>query len=88
MDNSNPPTNLDDTSLVAFLALKGHAIVPQISRESPELRVSFDITGDDQQIEKDIESFYHNEQVGVFDFVRKLKEVKSQMHNLKRVGRK
>jgi len=81
-----PVTSLEDTSLIAYLKLKGHTLIPWISRDDPtDIRVSFDIQGEELQIEKDMQSFYDNEQVGIQDFCRNLKEVKSAMYNLKRI---
>ena len=90
-DQTRDPTNkpvasLEDTSLVAYLKLKGHTLIPWISRDDPsDIRVSFDIQGEELQTEKDMQSFYDNEQVGIQDFCRNLKEVKSAMYNLKRI---
>jgi len=81
-----PVTSLEDTSLIAYLKLKGHILIPWISRDDPsDIRVSFDIQGNELQIEKDMQTFYDNEQVGIQDFCRNLKEVKSTMYNLKRI---
>ncbi len=82
-------TSLEDTSLVAFLKLKGHIAIPWISRDDPQdIRVSFDIQGNEQQIEADIQAFYQNEKVGIQDFCRCLKDIKSSMYNLRRIGMK
>ncbi len=81
-------TNLEDTSLIAYLKLKGHTAIPWLSRDDPDdLRVSFDIQGDPLQIESDIQRFYDNEQVGIQDFCRSLKETKSAMYNMKKIKR-
>jgi hypothetical protein len=78
------PTNLEDTSLIAFLLYKGHKIHPW--RDSTERNhVVFDVIGDSQAIEIDMDKYYNNEQVGIQDYVRCLKEVKSQMYNLKKI---
>lgn len=79
-------TNLDDTNLVAYLMLKGYRVIPWKLEDDPS-RVSFDICGDPSQITQDIQLFFDNEQVGVQDFVRNLKEVKSQMYQMKRIGK-
>jgi hypothetical protein len=82
-------TSLEDTSLVAFLKLKGHIAIPWISRDDPQdIRVSFDIQGNEQQVEADIQAFYANEKVGIQDFCRCLKDIKSSMYNLRRIGMK
>jgi hypothetical protein len=77
-----PATALSDTVLVAFLALKGHRVKAWINREDG--RVVFEILGDENQLNESMDSFYANEQVGIQDFNRKLKDVKSQMYNMKK----
>ena len=90
VDTRGSTTNIEDTSLVAFLKLKGHVCIPWISRDDPnDIRVSFDIQGDERAIEADMQKFYNqNEMVSVVDFCRMLKDVKSSMYNLRRVGKK
>jgi hypothetical protein len=86
--SGNPSeTILEDTTVVAFLKLKNHAVISFTTLEEPQ-KVKFKIGGDPQQIELDIVSFYGNATVGVLDFCRCLKEIKSAMYNLKKVGRK
>jgi hypothetical protein len=87
-NKDTPVTHLEDTSLVAFLKLKGHIAIPWISRnEGEDIRVAFDIQGNSKKIEDDMKAFYNNEQVGIQEFVRQLKDVKSQMYNLRRIGK-
>jgi hypothetical protein len=90
VDTRGSTTNIEDTSLVAFLKLKGHICIPWISRDDPsDIRVSFDIQGNEKEIEADIQQFYDpNVLVGVQEFCRMLKDVKSSMYNLRRVGKK
>jgi hypothetical protein len=85
-DNSNksPTTNLEDTALIAYMMLKGHQIKPWRSSEDP-VRVSFDIEGDSDKIEYDMQNFYNNNQVGIQDYVKCLKQVKSIMYNMKKL---
>ena len=77
-------TNLEDISLVAFLLLKGHKIKPWRDTSDSD-HVSFDIEGEANGIELDMHKYYSNEQVGIQDYIKCLKEVKSQMYNLKKV---
>jgi hypothetical protein len=77
-------TNLEDTSLVAFLLLKGYKIKPWRDTQDSD-HVSFDIEGEADRIEQDMQKYYSNEQVGIQDYIKCLKEVKSQMYNLKKV---
>jgi hypothetical protein len=80
-------TCLEDAQLVAFMKLKGYIAIPWISRDDPsDPRVSFDIQGDSDKIESDMQGFYNNELVGIQDFTRAYKEVKSLMYSLKRIG--
>jgi hypothetical protein len=81
-------TSLEDAMLVAFMKMKGHIAIPWISREDPaDPRVSFDLQGDSEKIESDMQGFYNNELIGIQDFTRAYKETKSMMYNLKRVGK-
>jgi len=79
------PTNLEDTSLVAFMLYKGHKIKPWKDTLDHN-HVSFDIIGNIDTIETDMQKFYSNEQVGIQDFVKCLKSVKSEMYNLKKLA--
>ena len=83
---------LDDTQHVAFLKLKGWKVVPwietddQAPNQDPNTkRVEFQVEGDPDSIEKDMQKFYDNELVPIQDFCRCLKEVKSAMYNLRRL---
>ena len=80
---------LEDSKLVAFLKLKGHGMVARICRDDPDdVRVGFEITGDQEKINIDVQAYYANESVGIQDFCRCLNEVKSQMYNLRRLHRR
>jgi hypothetical protein len=83
-DSRSPTTNLEDTSLVAFMVYKGHKINLWRCVEDPK-RVSFDIEGDSEKIESDMQQFYNNEMVGIQDYTRCLKDVKSRMYNFKKI---
>lgn len=80
-------TALEDTSLVAFMLYKGHKIKEWRSTDNPA-RVCFDVEGDLESITKDMQNYYNNEQVGIQDYVRCLKEVKSRMYNMKKIQRR
>lgn len=79
-----PNSNLEDTMLVAWLRLRGHQIVPLINRE--DSRVVFDIIGETQDIEESVRAYFDNDQVGVQDYVRALKQTKSEMYNMRKVA--
>ena len=88
MTNRDETTNLEDTMLVAYLQLMGHTAIPWISRDDPsDPRISFDIMGDQEEIRRNTQAFYNNASVGVQDFCRQLREVKSAMYNMKKVGK-
>ena len=89
MGGKNPnTTSYEDTMLVAFLKLKGFTVIPYVSRDDlSDIRVSFDVDGDEKEIEAAVNAFYANEQIGIQDFCKSFKETKSNMHALKRVGR-
>jgi hypothetical protein len=79
---------ISDTTLVAYLQLKGHFAIPWLSRDDPEdPRVEFDIEGDKEKIEQDTKDFYAHAQVDITEYCKQLKSVKSIMYNLKKVGR-
>ena len=82
-------TILEDTSLVAFLSLQGHRIVPLKSKEptpeEPQVRIVFEVHG---EIEKDLEAYHNNVMVGISDYVKCLKAVRGSMFNLKAVQHK
>jgi hypothetical protein len=77
-------TNLEDTMLIAFLLLKGHKIKEWRRSDEPD-RVSFDVEGNEDSIVADMNKYYNNEVVGIQDFVKCLKEVKSRMYNMKKI---
>jgi hypothetical protein len=86
-EDANMTTSLEDTMLVAFLMLKGHTAIPWLCKDDPkDKRVAFDIQGNLKQIEEDMQSYYANEPIGIQDFCRQLKSVKSILYNLKRIG--
>ena len=88
MGGKNPTTSFEDTMIVAFLKLKGFTVVPWVCKDDPNgIRVSFDVQGDEKEIEAAVNAFYANEQIGIQDFCKSFKETKSNMHALKRVGR-
>jgi hypothetical protein len=81
-----PATGIMDTNLVAYLKLKGHPVIPWINEENHYYQISFDVEGDSETIQSDLHAFYNNEQVGIQDFCRAVKEVKSEMHAMKRMA--
>ena len=86
------PVTLDDTQHVAFLKLAGWKVTPWIefdeqnpNQDPNSKRVEFQIEGDPDKIERDMQKFYANALIPIQDFCRCLKEVKSAMYNLRRL---
>jgi hypothetical protein len=83
---NNDITLLEDTSLVAFLMLRGHKVTPLRSKEptveEPQVRIAFEVHGD---IAEDTDDYYDNVFVGISDYVKCLKSVRSSMFNMKRI---
>lgn len=82
----SPTTSLEDNSLIAFMLYKGHKINAWRCCEDP-IRIAFDIEGDSGKIEKDMQAYFDNEAVGIQDYVKCFKEVKSRQYSLKKVIR-
>jgi hypothetical protein len=68
---------LEDTSLVAYLALKGHTFKP-IKR--PDGRIIFVIEGD---FTNDLQSLYSNPLVPALDYIKWLKTVRGSIFSLR-----
>ena len=84
---SDTSVTLGDTMQVAFLQLKGFTVIPWICEDGTE-RVDFEIQGNRNQIEDEIRAYGDpNEMVSVRDYVQNLKEVKSMMYAMKRIGK-
>lgn len=78
--NFNKPVNqFEDSFFVAFLALRGHQITPCKQHNG---RVTFEVIG---EITRDVEAFYLNQGVGVLDYSRMVKSVRSSIFNLKAI---
>ena len=79
---------MEDANMVAFLVMKGCVAIPYIktkSSESQGSRVVWDVQGDTDAIETEIEMFWANERVGIRDYVRILKDVRNSMYSLKQM---
>ncbi|MGO9138357.1 MAG: hypothetical protein ACLP9S_18585 [Syntrophales bacterium] len=68
---------IEDVTLAAFLQQRGRSITP---RRKPNGRVVFEARGD---ITADIQALYSNQQVGILDFIRILKSLRSSIFALK-----
>jgi hypothetical protein len=71
---------LEDTALVAYLALKGHTFKP-IKR--PDGRIVFEIEGD---FTRDFQNLYSNPSVPILDYIKWLKTVRGSIFSLKAMG--
>jgi len=77
-------TTVEDVNLVAFLVVKGYTLIPYIKshKDGEARRVAWDVQGD---ADSEIKRFYANELIGVRDFARALKDVRSDMYNVKNI---
>jgi hypothetical protein len=64
---------LEDVTIAAFLALRGHIVTPL---RYPDGRRVFEVQGD---IARDVEAFYTNQPVGIMDIVSSLKWIQGQI---------
>ena len=71
---------MEDTALVAYLALKGYQFKP-IKR--PDGRIVFEVSGDFSQ---DLQTLYSNPSVPILDYIKWLKTIRGSIFNLKAVG--
>ena len=81
-----------DAQHVAFLKMRGWKFTlwietdEQNPNQDPNAkRVVFEIKGDSDAIEKEMQKFYDNESVPIQDFCRALKDLKTQMYQLRRM---
>lgn len=70
---------IEDATIVAFLALRGHRITPLKNSNG---RIIFEVEGN---IAPDIEAFYANHSVGIMDYVRMLKSLRSSIFTMKAI---
>jgi flagellar basal body rod protein FlgG len=71
---------LEDTSIVAYLALKGHSFKP-IKR--PDGRIIFEVEGD---FTNDLQELYSNPPAPILDYIKWLKTVRGSIFSLKAGG--
>ena len=77
---------IDDANIVAYLVMKGYVAIPYIKSEASEnqsSRVAWDVQGDQDAIESEIKMFWSNERIGIRDYIRVLKDIRSDMYNIK-----
>jgi len=89
-------TTIEDANIVAFLVLRGFIAIPFIQTEKggdtgrgtdTSSRVAWDIEDVDGKVDSEIKMYYGNDKVGVHDFVRVLKDVRSGMYSTKQIGK-
>jgi len=87
-NKDQPVVTLEDTMLVAFLRLRGLTLVPWVCTDQDSVnngRVVFDVVDEKEKTEEAMKAYFGNETVKVQDYVRCLKETKSEMYNMKKV---
>jgi hypothetical protein len=75
-----------DANVAAYLVMKGFIAIPFIKNKSSEgqgSRVAWDIQGDQDAIDYEMRKYYGNEKVGILDYVRILKDIRSEMYGIK-----
>lgn len=97
MGNKDQPirertTMLSDTMLIAFLKVRGHTAIPWIqvdengNYDPRNPRIEFDVIGEEKELEESMQLYHGNEPVGIQDYVRSLREVKSAIYDMKKIG--
>jgi len=71
---------LEDTALVAYLALKGYSFKP-IRR--PDGRIIFEVEGD---FTNDLQALYSNPLVPILDYIKWIKTIRGSIFSLKSGG--
>jgi hypothetical protein len=82
------PKTIGDTNIVAFMRLKGIMAIPWICRDDSRdpHRVEFELVGSPEEIQEAMKAYCRNDEVGIQDFVRRLRDVKTQMYAMKNMG--
>jgi hypothetical protein len=65
-------TTIEDANIVAYLVLRGFIAIPFIQTE--------------KGVDAEIKMYYSNDKVGVHDYVRVLKDVRSSMYSVKQIN--
>ncbi|HBR21984.1 MAG TPA: hypothetical protein DD713_05370 [Nitrospiraceae bacterium] len=69
--------DIEDVTIAAFLFLKGHEVTPYRRTDG---HVVFEVS---DNITRDVEALYANEKVGVLDYIKILKSLRSSIFALK-----
>jgi len=79
---------VEDANVVAYLVLKGYLAIPFIKSkaiDNQSSRVAWDVQGSESAIDKELKRFYRNEAIGILDYVRILKDIRSEMYGIKSI---
>lgn len=76
-------TFMEDNNQVAFMVLKGYKVKPWRDTEDPR-HIMFEILCSPEDVDREMEKYFGNEQVGITDYINCLKSVKSQMYSMKK----
>ena len=71
---------LEDAFIVAYLSLKGYKVTPFNKSHN---KVAWIVQGD---VLSGLQEIYENEKIGINDYIRELKAVRSSMFILKSLG--
>jgi hypothetical protein len=74
-------TEIEDATIIAFLSLKGHHINPYRRADG---RVVFKVSGD---ISHTLHELYSNVHIGILDYIKSLKTIRSSIFTIKAFGR-
>jgi hypothetical protein len=79
-------TELEDVNIAAYFKLKGYPVKTFRCVEEPH-RILFVIDGMHDAKIKTMREFYDNDKIGINDYLKCLKDLKSEMHTMKRFGK-
>ncbi|MBZ0156278.1 MAG: hypothetical protein K8I29_08740 [Alphaproteobacteria bacterium] len=73
-------STLEDTAVVAYLALRGHRFKPVKKYDG---RIAFEVEGD---IAHSLQEIYDNKPCPILDYIKSLKTVRGAIFSLKQAG--
>lgn len=77
-----------DANVAAYLKLKGFILIPFVKSKAnsdQSSHVAWDVRADEDVLDKQMEKYYANEKIGIQDYVRILKETRSEMYGVKSI---
>jgi hypothetical protein len=86
LENGQTLEGVEDVNLVAYLVSRGFIAIPYMkeSKEGELPRVVWDVQG--ENVEKARREYYGNASIGVRDFVRSLKEMRTDLYTMRNMG--